>query len=1446
MNPSLLLLLALGLPQGHDSAPAPRRTEAVLSEAGARTEGPLDGVFFLRGVRVWQPDGSLLENRSLLLRNGRIEAAGGPELDPPPEARILEAEEDWVVYPGLLHAAFPATLREAPPNWYVATASDPAAGPVPRMEWGDRAVLRATVRAGALAEWPPKDDAAWREAGFTTAQVLPATGLVRGRASWLALDGQPAAEALLQDAGLLTLGLRSRTGGYPRTPMAALAVLRQAFLDAAAPGPGGRLRPADPDLQELRRDPARPLLFEARSAREIENVLDLLEEFAPARRAVILGGREAWRLADRLREAGAAVLYRLDLPDPPKTDEERGLRPAGERPWWQKPAAEREEERRRHAEQVAAFRRLREAGVPCALVPGDRPEELGKDLKQLEEDGLDRDVLLRALSLDVAAILGLPEAGAVAPGRGADLLVHRGPWDPADPDPAWVFADGRGWFWPREEKENEDRKVPGDGAGGGLGRLLGIWAWEIDAGGAAMDLRLEVAEGDPPAVRFWRAEDPEDRLDAREVAVDAGTLRCTLEPPELGASLEVQLEPRGEDRAALRMETPFGAFAAEARRLEGGGESAGGKTGRGAGGPEAGEGFWPRGHPEPLFEGEEDRLRLTAPGGDLLLRGGTLYPLDGRGVRTGDLLIRNGLIEAVSAPGERLEAPEGVQVLDARGWHLIPGILDAHSHLALDSINEGSVAISAECRIADMIRAGDAGIFRAAAGGTAVAQALHGSANPIGGQAAVWELDLSRRSIRELLLPGAPQGIKFALGENVKRSNGGSPNTSRFPASRAGVRALYRRAFTAARDYIAAREGGGPGFRRDVRLEVLAGILEGRIHIQCHSYRADEILMFLEVCREFGIQAPTFQHVLEGYKVAPELARAGAMASTFSDWWAYKIEAYDAIPWNPALMLRAGVVTSINSDSSEMIRRLNTEAGKSQRYGGLSVEEALSLCTLGPARQLHLDSVLGTLEPGKHATVTVFDGPPLSTYSRCLLTLARGRVLFRHEEAHDRAWEAYTKAVADFAEAHRQPAAHRPRRELDPAPFTAPGRGRTVLIRGATLHPVRRSPFPGDLLARDGRIEFVGESWDGELPEDAQVVEARGLDLYPGFLEAGNRIGLYEIGSLRATQDHTETGDWHPDLSFARAVHPGSAHIRVHRMNGIAYALVQGSSGTIPGQAALIALDGDLWTEMAVAPDLFLQIRFPRARLPEEGQEPERPAALEELDRRFDEALAYAERHERQRAAGVPEEPRDPRLEALAPYARGEKPLLVECRDHATLMQAVQWVEERGLDAVYQTGNDAWKVAGLLGARNLRLITGPVHALPRAGDPYDAPYRNPGILDRAGVPLALRVGNPETARNLPFQAATAAAHGWQRERALRALTLGAAEVLGVDALLGSLDPGKVATFFLAKGDPLDTSGRVLRLWIGGREVELTSKQTELRDRYAARIKAARAGSGKRP
>ncbi|HET6202736.1 MAG TPA: amidohydrolase family protein [Planctomycetota bacterium] len=875
--------------------------------------------------------------------------------------------------------------------------------------------------------------------------------------------------------------------------------------------------------------------------------------------------------------------------------------------------------------------------------------------------------------------------------------------------------------------------------------------------------------------------------------------------------------------------------------------------------------------PEQPVELEADRKPATRTGGDCLIRDATVLTVSHGTIPRASILVRGGKIAAVGAD---LAAPAGVAVIDARGKFVAPGMEDCHSHMAIEGVNEGTVSISAEVRIRDVINPDDETIYRALAGGTTLAHLLHGSANVIGGQDAVIKLRYGKDAAG-LLFDAARPGIKFALGENPKQSN--SPRDAsrpgRFPGTRMGVEAVLRRAFTEAREYAArwkeyeARKAEGEDVlppRKDLRLDTLLGILRGEISVHSHCYRADEILMLLRTAESFGFRIRTLQHVLEGYKVARELAAHGVGASTFSDWWAYKMEAYDAIPYNGALLIRAGVFTSFNSDSGELVRRLHLECAKGMKYGGLTEDEALALLTLNPAKQLGVDARTGSIDLGKDADLAIYDAHPMSVYAKCVMTLVDGEVYF---ERRPEPWSDFAAGLAKAAEARRkadaeeapetQPAPSSAKRTKGPVGWRAEkvavrpgppiaGAG-AYAIRGATIHPVTASPIEsGTIVLRGGWIAEVGGR-EIPVPSDATVIDARGLHVYPGLLDSGTTLGLTEVGAVAATRDSSEMGTIQSDCRVAASINPESEHIPVARVNGITTAVVHPGGALLAGQSALVRLDGWTWEEMVVQDPLALHVSFPSVPRRDDEEEQPRPAGpqpqeglslrLKPLKEAFGEAREYGRKQDEARARGLRPIAPDLRLEALVPYVRGEKPVVIHASGRREIREAVKFAEENGIKIAIAGGLEAWKVADLLAAKDVPVLVGPVLATPREDyDPYDAAYANASVLGKVGVRFAFQTDDSSNVRNLPYQAGMAAAFGLPKEEALRAVTIAPAEIWGVGHLVGSLEVGKVADVIVTDGDPLEIRTQVRHLFLGGKPVSLETKHTRLYEKYLKRLR----------
>ncbi len=858
----------------------------------------------------------------------------------------------------------------------------------------------------------------------------------------------------------------------------------------------------------------------------------------------------------------------------------------------------------------------------------------------------------------------------------------------------------------------------------------------------------------------------------------------------------------------------------------------------------------------------------------VIVKNATIWTQGPQGkIERGDLIARDGKIVEV---GARLETPSGATVIDGTGKHVTPGLIDCHSHTAIrGGVNEGSNNVTAEVRIADVIDPQDIALYRELAGGLTTAHLLHGSANSIGGQDAV--VKLHYRGTREtMLLSGAMPGIKFALGENPKQSNfRDSSRPQRYPATRMGVMESIHQRFTAARHYLddweaynklsAAQKDRREPPRRDLQLEAIGQILEGKRIIHSHCYRQDEILALIRTAEAFGVKIGTFQHVLEGYKVADEIAAHGAGGSTFSDWWAYKMEAYDAIPYNGALMRDRGIVVSYNSDSDELARRLNTEAAKAVKYGNVPEIDALDFVTLNPAKQLRIDGRTGSLEAGKDADFVVWSGSPLSVYSVAEQTWVDGIKEFdRSKDLAERAdkdkaraeaiakirggAKTESKPVDEAKDAKPIPAAV-PVRYADKLAATSP----VVSIVHATVHPVSGPAIEdGTVSFRGGRVVDVGK---GLPPLDgATVVDATGKHVWPGLIDANTVLGLTEIGSVAGSVDIAETGALNPEVDTAIAVNPDSELIPVTRANGVTHVLSVPEGGLVAGTSSLIRLSGWTWEDLAAARPVAMHLRWPSYRIrrgggfrgpapSEEDQKKERDESLKKIKGLFDDAAAYAKA---KAVGGTPGRPfaKDPSLEAMLPVLDGRVPVIVQADEIKQIRAAVAFAQSAGVRLIVLGAGDVARAADLLREKKVSVIVDGVLSVPsREDDPYDAAYATAAALKKAGVPFCISSGGggfgAMNTRNLPYHAGMAAAFGLSKDDALEAITLGAARILGVDRDLGSIDKGKSASLIVTDGDPLEIETKVLAEWIDGRPVALEeNKHERLYRKYAARPKAA--------
>lgn len=994
-----LALLALPLCGSALAAPSTRPVEGIADHAPR--------YLVLRDARIVTAPGRVIERGRIVIRDGRIAAVDASD-EVPTGAAVRELHGKTVFY-GLIEPlsqlGVPASLREGA---RAADEADASAGP---RHWNPR-VRPERELAGAL-QIDESELKALREQGFALAHAVPGRGIWRGRGSLLALsDAASANQRVLREATAQQAAFETGApygGEYPGSLMGSIALVRQSLYDAqwsAAQGQNAALESnlALPALAELLAK-RNSVWWRTQDELDGARVSSLSSEFGL--RSVLIGSGTEYRVLPTLKAAGMPIVATLRFPDPPKAARSSDLLSislANLQHWEQAPA---------NPARIVA------AGLPMALTGSglEKPADFWPALRRAVAAGLSEDAALAALTTVPAALLDeSARLGTIAPGHAAHLLVaDAGLFSDDRAQPYQVYIDGQ----LHELRPLEDAPP------------LGRWTLPEVAGGELLiegDESLTVKQGGQSVKAEWQA--PELRFVA-----PAGWFANAQAQP-VGLRLE------GDRLVGLGRGDGGQAVVLAARRA--------GAAQRPAGKPVVAKRppAW-HGYPAGAFSVEH----APASPATLLIRGATVWTQGPDGVlEDSDVLVRNGRIAEV---GRGLRAASDARVIDAKGLHLTPGLVDAHSHTAAaGNVNEPSHAVTSEVRIGDIIDPTDISIYRQLASGVTTVLVLHGSANPMGGQSATlkWRWGSDARGLR---FAGAPQGIKFALGENVKQSNWGEGFTTRYPQTRMGVEALMRDRFNAARAYATghaayAKRPRGAAPRRDLRLEALAEILAGQRLVHIHSYRQDEVLMFARLTQDYGFRVGSFTHILEGYKVADVLAEIGASASTFSDWWAYKMEVYDGIPYNAALLHRQGVLTSLNSDSDELARRLNTEAAKAVKYGGVPPVEALSMVTLNPARQLGVSDRIGSIEPGKDADLVLWSASPLSSFARVEQTFIEGRRYYgRSEDAALRArdeterqrllgalLEAQQEKGADEPDADQaRPAADPPRHLLQHAAY---------------------------------------------------------------------------------------------------------------------------------------------------------------------------------------------------------------------------------------------------------------------------------------------------------------------------------------------------------------------------------------------------------------------------
>ncbi|WP_338592465.1 amidohydrolase family protein [Shewanella khirikhana] len=949
-NNNNFILLLLGL----SSIPLSTDAKTLL------TSDP-QSLIAIEGARLHLAPGQVVERGTLVIEGNKIKSILKGQAAPAGATVINMQGLD--IYPGFIDPfsqygigfSYPSTEKTAPVYEIARIGGNAANG----------AIHAEKVWAHEFAG-NHEEAQSWINNGFTSVQSAKFDGIFRGQGVHVSLADKIANELVYRAEAnhFLSFDKGSSAQDYPNSLMGAMALIRQTLLDASWYGKNAVLAGTgalefNAALEALSSNQPHYYVFDTQDLNSQLRAAKLLGEFN-LKGALLGNGREYARI-DEIKNTSFELILPLNFPAAPDVsdpDLSHHLKLAELRHW------------ERASANPAV---LSQAGVSFALTLHgiEDKKDFWPRLQKAIKAGLSEQDALAALTTRAAAIAGVAGmAGKIEPGFVADLAVYQGnPF--VDGKLVSVFLQGQeNAIIPKDVRvlvgdyqlQLGDTSLPLSlGYDGGIKVTLDGKPLEVQGTVNALLGRTEL----PGSNSKFRVKLDMTRLTGQAVSSDGTAMPLTL--TKATAAKQADAKSADTNNNTKATDTFAGALTS----------------------------------PNVAFG------RAALPVNDKVhIQGATVWTSEAAGVlENTDVIISKGRILQI---GQQLMTPPGYSKIDGRGKHLTAGIVDEHSHIALNGgTNEDTDAVTSEVRIGDVLNPEDVSIYRSLAGGVTTAQLLHGSANPIGGQSQLIKLRWGESS-EGLKYQGAPGSIKFALGENVKQANWGDDFTIRFPQSRMGVESVMADAFDAARDYrkafasynqLAAKERNQQlSPRPNLRLEAIAEVLESQRDVHIHSYVQSEILMFMRLAEAYGFKVKAFTHVLEGYKVAKELAAHGAGASTFSDWWAYKFEVYDAIVQNACLMQQAGVLTSLNSDSFEMQRRLNQEAAKSMMYCDMSPEEAWKMITINPAKQLGIDKDTGSIKEGKVADLVLWDANPLSVYARTHMVWVDGKRFYSKEE----------------------------------------------------------------------------------------------------------------------------------------------------------------------------------------------------------------------------------------------------------------------------------------------------------------------------------------------------------------------------------------------------------------------------------------------------------------
>jgi imidazolonepropionase-like amidohydrolase len=922
---------------------------------GIRDEREL--VYAFTNARLYQDYNTFVDSATLIIHRGQVVASGRQVAIP--AGAVIKDLNGLYVYPSFidLFSDYGMPAIKKPPEKRGPQFESNIKG-----AYGWNQAIRPETDAARLFNVDENKVAALQQAGFGLVLSHNQDGIARGTGVLVATARLSHNKVIVKDsvAFFLSYDKGSSTQEYPGSLMGAHALLRQTFLDAQWYAEGGKKKEFNLSLEAWNRLVSLPIIFDARDKYQVLMALRLASEFG--RSFIIKTAGDEYQRLNEIASKAVRLIVPINFPEAYDLSD----------PYDAWNVTLRELKHWEMAPANTSF--LSQAKVSFALTAHGLKEikDFLPSLRKAIRHGLTREEALRALTYTPASFIGMEKtAGALHPGMRADFFIAS---DDIFNDETIILE-----HWIQGERHVFEPIPPADIRGNWKLIVPPLPEFKLMVRNPIHAPRISLIQDTTvwPCTLLFKNEVIHLRIESKSKQYEGlFLLTAAVQPSRPDTLTGTALLPDGRYaswiairteafRDTLRKDTLTKDTVVIGKVLY----------------PNSAYGF------EKLPEQK-----------DVLIRNATVWTCEKEGIlENTDVFISSGKIKQI---GKNLPvAGPHVEIIDATGYHLTPGIIDEHSHIAINgNVNECTHASSAEVRIGDVLNPDDLNIYRQLAGGVTAAHLLHGSCNPIGGQTQLIKMRWGQGP-DELKFEGWPGFIKFALGENVKQSNWGDQHTIRYPQTRMGVEQIYVQTFTRAleyeRDWKKYHEQKKKKIRaipprKDLELEALLEILRHKRFITCHSYVQSEINMLMKVAESFGFTVSIFTHILEGYKVADKMKQHGAAASSFSDWWAYKYEVIEAIPHNGSILNRMGVITAFNSDDAEMGRRLNQEAAKAIKYGGMSRQEALKLVTINPAIMLRVSHRTGSIRVGKDADIVLWDNDPLSIYARVMKTFVDG------------------------------------------------------------------------------------------------------------------------------------------------------------------------------------------------------------------------------------------------------------------------------------------------------------------------------------------------------------------------------------------------------------------------------------------------------------------------